>query len=99
MQGASIYILFPEGTRTRTGEVARFKPGLGRLVAGTNIPIVPCYLNGTFAALPTTGTVPRWKKISVHVGKPLSFAETTNDRVGWESIAAATENAVRSLMT
>jgi len=49
--------------------------------------------------LPATGTVPRWKKISVHVGKPLSFAETTNDRDGWESIAAATENAVQSLMT
>ena len=99
LQRACIYILFPEGTRTRTGQMAPFKPGLGRLVAGTKIPIVPCYLNGTFAALPATGTVPRWKKISVHVGKPLSFAETTNDRVGWESIAAATENAVQSLMT
>ena len=99
LQRACIYILFPEGTRTRTGEMAPFKPGLGRLIAGTKIPIVPCYLNGTFAALPATGTVPRWKKISVHVGKPLSFAETTNDRVGWESIAAATENAVQSLMT
>jgi 1-acyl-sn-glycerol-3-phosphate acyltransferase len=99
LQGACIYILFPEGTRSRTGEMAPFKPGLGRLVAGTNIPIVPCYLNGTFAALPASGTVPRWKKISVRVGKPLSFVETTNDRAGWESIAAATENAVRSLMT
>jgi len=98
LQRPCIYILFPEGTRTRTGEMAPFKPGLGRLVAGTKIPIVPCYLNGTFAALPATGTVPRWKKISVHLGKPLSFAETTNDRVGWESIAAATENAVRRLM-
>jgi 1-acyl-sn-glycerol-3-phosphate acyltransferase len=96
-QGASIYILFPEGTRTRTGEMASFKPGLGRLVAGTGIPIVPCYLNGTFAALPATGAVPHWKKISVRVGKPLSFAETTNDRAGWESIAAATEYAVRNL--
>ena len=99
LQRACIYILFPEGTRTRTGEMAPFKPGLGRLVAGTKIPIVPCYLNGTFAALPASGAVPRWNKISVHVGKPLSFAETTNDRVGWESIAAATENAVGSLMT
>jgi 1-acyl-sn-glycerol-3-phosphate acyltransferase len=98
LQGACIYILFPEGTRTRTGEMAPFKPGLGRLVAGTNIPIVPCYLNGTFAALPASGTVPRWKKISVRTGKPLSFVETTNDRAGWESIAEATENAVRRLM-
>ncbi|HKR54163.1 MAG TPA: lysophospholipid acyltransferase family protein [Chthoniobacterales bacterium] len=99
LQGACIYILFPEGTRTRTGEMAPFKPGLGRLVAGTNIPIVPCYIKGTFAALPATGVVPRWEKISARVGKPLSFAETTNDRAGWESIAVATENAVRSLMT
>jgi 1-acyl-sn-glycerol-3-phosphate acyltransferase len=97
LQGACIYILFPEGTRTRTGEMAPFKPGLGRLVAGTNIPIVPCYLNGTFAALPATGMVPGWKKVSVRVGKPLSFAATTNDRAGWKSIAAATENAVRAL--
>jgi 1-acyl-sn-glycerol-3-phosphate acyltransferase len=98
LQGACVYILFPEGTRTRTGEMAAFKPGLGRLVAGTNIPIVPCYLNGTFAALPATRMVPRWKKISVRVGKPLSFAETTNDRVGWESVAATTENAVWDLV-
>lgn len=95
--GACGYILFPEGTRTRTGEMARFKPGLGRLVAGTNIAIVPCYLDGTFAALPPAARVPRWKKISVHVGKPLSFAQVPNDRAGWEAIANQTENAVRAL--
>src|SRR6476661_7190640 len=99
LQGACIYILFPEGTRTRTGEMAPFKPGLGRLVAGTKIPIVPCYLNGTFSALPASGTVPRWKKISVHVGKPLSFVKTRKERTVWGLIAAATENAVQSLMT
>ena len=99
LQAACIYILFPEGTRTRTGEMASFKPGLGRLVAGTNVRIVPCYLNGTYAALPAAGVLPHWKKISVRVGKPLSFVETTNDRAGWESIAAATEYAVRNLAT
>src|SRR4029077_14622535 len=97
LQRACIYILFPEGTRTRTGEMWPCKPGLGRLIAGTKIPIVPCYLNGTFAALPASGAVPRWKKICVTIGKPLSFSATTNDRTGWESIAAATENAVRAL--
>ena len=39
------------------------------------------------------------KNFAWHVGKPLSFAETTNDRTGWGSIAAATEDAVRNLMT
>jgi len=99
LKGACVYILFPEGTRTRTGEVAPFKPGLGRLVAGTNIPIVPCYLDGTFAALPASRTVPRWKKISARIGKPLLFADTTNDRAGWQSLAATVEEAVRALAT
>src|SRR6478736_249108 len=97
LKASSVYILFPEGTRTRTGAMASFKPGLGRLVAGTSVPIVPCYLSGTFAALPTSATVPRWKRICVTIGKPLSFSATTNDRTGWESIAAATENAARAL--
>lgn len=52
LNGRSVYILFPEGTRTRTGAIGKFKPGLGRLVAGTNVPVVPCHLRGTFAALP-----------------------------------------------
>ena len=99
LKGACVYILFPEGTRTRTGEVAPFKPGLGRLVARTNIPIVPCYLDGTFAALPASRTVPRWKKISARIGKPLLFANTTNDRAGWQSLAATVEEAVRALAT
>ena len=95
--GECVYILFPEGTRTRTGAMGKFKPGLGRLVAGTHVPIVPCYLRGPFEALPASQKIPRWKKISVAIGEPLSFATTTNDRAGWESIAETAENAVRSL--
>src|SRR5690606_3946329 len=36
------YVLFPEGTRSRTGDMNPFKPGLGMLVAATGIPVVPC---------------------------------------------------------
>src|SRR5205814_218700 len=80
----------------RDGE---FQTRAGTVVAGTSVPIVPCYLNGTFAALPASATVPRWKRISVTIGKPLSFSATTSDRTGWELIAAATGNAVRALAT
>jgi 1-acyl-sn-glycerol-3-phosphate acyltransferase len=92
-----IYILFPEGTRTRTGTMATFKPGIGRLLAGTSVPLVPCYIKGTWAAFPPDRTIPRLKKISVRIGNPLIFETVAPTREGWESISVAAETAVRSL--
>ena len=95
--GSCVYILFPEGTRTRTGGIGDFKPGIGRLVAETNVPVVPCYLRGTFEALPPYRHLPRPGKVRAIIGAPLSFAETRNDRAGWDAIAAQLEAAVRAL--
>jgi 1-acyl-sn-glycerol-3-phosphate acyltransferase len=93
------YILFPEGTRTRTGKMAAFKAGLGRLVAGTEVPVVPCYIDGAWAALPPERNWPRPKKIRMRIGAPLVFEKASLDREGWESIRVATEGAVRALAT
>ena len=46
----TIVIIFPEGTRSRTGEVGEFKSGIGALVAGRDIPVVPCFIDGSFQA-------------------------------------------------
>ncbi len=95
--GDCIYILFPEGTRTRDGTMGAFKPGLGRLVAETSLPVVPCYLDGTFEALPAARSWPRFAKISASIGPPLQFAGVANDRAGWETIAQALAQAVSGL--
>ena len=34
-------VLFPEGTRSKTGEVNRFKPGIGMLAINNHVPVVP----------------------------------------------------------
>lgn len=95
---AATFVLFPEGTRSRTGEMARFKSGLGMLIAGTAIPVVPCFLQGAFAAWPPTQKWPRrGALIDVHIGKPIRFDSATNDRDGWRQVAADLEQAVRSL--
>ena len=50
-QGEPI-LIFPEGTRSRTGQLQGFKPGLGLLARELNVPIVPAYIGGTREALP-----------------------------------------------
>lgn len=91
------YILFPEGTRSRTGEMGAFKAGLGMIVAGAAVPVVPCYLSGAHDAWPPGARRPRLKRISVHIGPALHFENVANGRLGWEQVARESEAAVRTL--
>jgi len=91
------YILFPEGTRSRTGRMARFKPGIGRLVAGTAVVVVPCFLAGAHAAFPPHRRWPRFGRVVLKIGEPMSFVNAADDRHGWRSVTSAIENSVREL--
>ncbi len=91
------YILFPEGTRSRTGTMARFKGGLGMLVAATTVPVVPCHLSGAFDAMPAHRRWPRPHPLELRIGRPLIFDHVPNRRDGWAHVAARTEAAVRAL--
>jgi len=94
----AIFIIFPEGGRSRTGSMMPFKHGLGMLVAETNVPVVPCGLVGTFGALPPNQNLPRPVAIKLVIGDPIQFASTANDRAGWSEIAAGVESRVRELV-
>lgn len=92
-----IFIIFPEGSRSRDGMMAPFKHGLGMIVAETNVPVVPCYLTGTFEALPPHRKVARPLPVKVSLGVPLEFTAVQNDRSGWSQIAQSVESCVRAL--
>jgi 1-acyl-sn-glycerol-3-phosphate acyltransferase len=91
------FILFPEGARSRDGNPAKFKPGIGILVAGTEVPVVPCHLTGTFEALPPACKRPRPVRIVIRVGEPVRFADVANDKAGWEHVAECVEERVKGL--
>lgn len=97
VEDGCIYILFPEGTRTRDGKMLRFKPGLGRMVCGTEVPVVPCYIAGAFRAMPPHKKLPRPLKLRLKIGEPLVFAGRENKREGWERALREVEEAVRGL--
>jgi 1-acyl-sn-glycerol-3-phosphate acyltransferase len=91
------YLIFPEGTRSRDGTLQRFKPGVGMLVAGTPVPVVPCLIEGAFEAWPPTAKRPRGGRVRVVVGEAQRFDEVANDRAGWEAIASRLYEAVAVL--
>ena len=93
----AIYILFPEGTRTRDGTMNSFKPGVGMLIADSPAPVVPCYFEGGFEALPPKRRIARPVKLRLRIGEPISFEKTPNDRRGWVDVRDRLESAVRSL--
>ena len=97
IEDGAVFILFPEGTRSRDGRMAAFKPGIGALVADTTIPVVPCYLQGAAAAWPVGRTWPRPGRLTLSIGEALTFPHETADREGGDRIAAACEAAVRAL--
>jgi 1-acyl-sn-glycerol-3-phosphate acyltransferase len=97
-QERSIFIIFPEGGRSRDGSMKPFKHGLGMLVAGTNVPVVPCGLVGAFEALPPNRRFPRPAAIKLVIGDALEFSLTPNDRSGWAQIVARVESSVRTLV-
>ena len=61
-------LIFPEGTRSTTGEIAEFKPVIGYLALHQKAGILPIYLWGTFDAYPKGMTIPQRKSIGAKVG-------------------------------
>lgn len=92
-----IYLLFPEGTRSRDGSLGRFKPGVGMLVAGTPVPVVPCHLRGAHRALPPGKAIPRPVGLELTIGEPRRFESVGNTRAGWQEVAATLREAVAAL--
>lgn len=92
-----VYILFLEGIRSRNGAMAAFQPGLGAFVASSPVPVVPCHIEGAFAAWPAHRRLPRPGKLRLRVGAPFHFIDTPQDCAGWTEVAAQCEAAMRGL--
>lgn len=63
LRGGTSIMMFPEGTRSRTGELQAFKPGAFQLALETGSPLLPIVLDGSQRALPKRGFVLRGKHV------------------------------------
>ena len=93
----NILIVFPEGTRSKTGETREFKSGIGALVAGRDVTVLPCYLQGAFNAWPKGRRLPRPKKVRLIVGAPRNYSSRNANKIDMCAIAAELHRAVKEL--
>jgi long-chain acyl-CoA synthetase len=96
-------LIFPEGTRSTTGQLLEFKPTLGFLALTHHVDILPLYLHGTYEALPKGSIVPKGTKLEVRIGPALSHDELAPRVRGmarsesYRHVTALAERAVKAL--
>jgi len=76
--GASV-ILFPEGTRSRDGRLARFKRGAFYLALEAGVPVVPVAIAGTFQVIRPRSLVVRPGPVHVTFAAPIDVAAYAGD--------------------
>lgn len=64
-------VIFPEGTRSRNGEMGTFKRGAFLLASEFNLPVVPLSINGAFHVMPRDTYFPRPGKIILTIHQPI----------------------------
>jgi long-chain acyl-CoA synthetase len=96
-------LIFPEGTRSMTGEIAEFKPITGYLALACRVGILPMYLIGTHEAMPKGSNIIRSRDIGARIGRFLTHQELEELTTGmpraeaYRLIAALVQHSVENL--
>lgn len=91
--------VFPEGTRSRDGEIGPFGPTLIRLAIREQAPIIPVAVEGSAGILRPGGVWPRLgARVTVRYGRPLVLSEYHGRRLTEEEIATATSEIRRRVI-
>jgi 1-acyl-sn-glycerol-3-phosphate acyltransferase len=66
-------LIYPEGTRSRTGELGTFRPGVAALCVDMGVPCIPVALRGTAEAMPVGRSWPVAGRpvVQMRIGSPL----------------------------
>ncbi|HUW55725.1 MAG TPA: lysophospholipid acyltransferase family protein [Planctomycetota bacterium] len=74
-----LLVLFPEATRTRTGEIGTLHPGLGLMAHRSGAVVVPVTIEGAFRCWPRGQKVFHPGKIRVMFGRPMRVTSTKRE--------------------
>jgi long-chain acyl-CoA synthetase len=86
-------VIFPEGQRTKTGEMAHFRSGIGLLATQLNLPVIPMRIDGLFPFKIAKKHYAPPHAVQVRIGDPVRFEPTADP----EEIAQELQRIVAGL--
>jgi len=73
-------IIFPEGTRSKNGEMLEFKPGSLKLAVKANVPIVPVTIKNTYKVFEENNRI-RKADVSITFHEPIDTSELSREEI------------------
>ena len=69
-----VLAIFPQGTRSRSGEIEKTYTGVARFALQAKVSVIPVGIKGAFEVMPPQAKKPKLKKIiEINIGKPMEF--------------------------
>lgn len=101
LKEGNIVHIFPEGTRSRTGELLPGKAGVGKRIYESRVKVIPCYHEGMREMLPVGTHFPKaGKKIRIMIGEPIFFDDLftmENNPETWKLISDRIMTEIKNL--
>lgn len=73
-----LIVIYPEGTRSRSGKMLAPKPGFIKLALLCGIPIIPLAMKGTYDILPPHRRFPKFTKCGIEIGKKVHLSPSNS---------------------
>jgi 1-acyl-sn-glycerol-3-phosphate acyltransferase len=86
-------LIYPEGGRSKSGQVQRFKHGVAIMAMQCKVPVIPIYIEGLRNVMPKGQREPRPAAVSARIGKPVWLTGAGSVPEGTTML----ENAMREL--
>ena len=82
-------VIFPEGTRSKDGEVGRFKRGAFQIAWDLGLPVIPLSLDGCFEVLPKGKPFVHRNAVHMHIGEPIDLKKYADSNEAIEAVRDA----------